>query len=103
MLVWHTLSTLRLATPLLPPSAMHTPPRACMTRRRVVALLQSLESSRHRMMYSFCSIFMRTMASTCGAGKRKAGQAALTEQPLMPGAGFHRQTKQLGCTGRRSL
>lgn len=38
-----------------------------MTRRRVVALLQSFESSRHRMMYSFCSIFMRTMASTCRA------------------------------------
>lgn len=37
----------------------------CITRRRVVALLQSLVSSRHRMMYSLCSIFMRTMPSTC--------------------------------------
>ncbi len=38
-----------------------------MTRRRVVALLQSLESSRQRMMYSFCSIFKRTICSTCRA------------------------------------
>ena len=38
-----------------------------MTMRREVALDQSLESSRHRMMYSFCSIFARTMPSTCFA------------------------------------
>jgi hypothetical protein len=37
----------------------------CITRRRVVALDQSLVSSRQRMMYSFCSIFARTMPSTC--------------------------------------
>lgn len=36
----------------------------CMTRRRVVALLQSLLSSRHSRMYSRCSIFSLTMAST---------------------------------------
>ena len=36
-----------------------------MTKRRVVALLQSLVSSRHRMMYSRCSILLRTMPSTC--------------------------------------
>ena len=30
-----------------------------------MALDQSLESSRHRMMYSFCSILARTMPSTC--------------------------------------
>lgn len=47
--------------PALTTRLVHT----CMTRRRVVALLQSLVSSRHRMMYSFCSIFMRTMPSTC--------------------------------------
>lgn len=39
--------------------------RTCMTRRLVVALLQSLVSSRHSRMYSFCSIFWRTMPSTC--------------------------------------
>jgi len=38
-----------------------------MTMRRLVALDQSLESSRHRMMYSFCSILRRTMFSTCFA------------------------------------
>lgn len=37
----------------------------CMTMRRVVALLQSLESSRQSMMYSLCSIFPLTMLSTC--------------------------------------
>ena len=37
----------------------------CMTILRVVALDQSLLSSRHRMMCSFCSILARTMASTC--------------------------------------
>ena len=41
--------------------------RACITRRRVVALDQSLVSSRHSRMYSLCSIFVRTMASTCFA------------------------------------
>lgn len=45
----------------------HSQPHTCMTSRRVVAFDQSLLSSRHRMMYSFCSIFCRTMASTCRA------------------------------------
>mmetsp|Transcript_68714 Transcript_68714/g.217316 ORF Transcript_68714/g.217316 Transcript_68714/m.217316 type:complete len:200 (+) Transcript_68714:266-865(+) len=37
----------------------------CMTSFRVVALLQSLVSSRQRMMYSCCIILPLTMASTC--------------------------------------
>lgn len=40
---------------------------ACMTSRRVVALAQSLQSSRHSKMYSRCSILDRTMASTARA------------------------------------
>lgn len=38
--------------------------RTDMTRRRVVALDQSLLSSRQRMMYSGCIIFCCTMVST---------------------------------------
>lgn len=36
----------------------------CITMRRVVALLQSLQSSRHKIMNSLCCIFVRTRAST---------------------------------------
>jgi hypothetical protein len=39
--------------------------RTDMTRRRVDALLQSLESSRHRIVYSGLLILARTIASTC--------------------------------------
>lgn len=35
------------------------------TRRRVVAMDQSLLSSRHKMMNSFCCILALTMPSTC--------------------------------------
>ena len=56
--------------------------RTCMTRRRDVALLQSLESSRQRMMYSRCSILLRTMFSTClalccSAALRRPGAAEI--------------------------
>lgn len=40
------------------------PPLTCCTMRLVLALLQSLVSSRHRMMYSRCCIFDLTMLST---------------------------------------
>jgi hypothetical protein len=53
-----------------------------MTSLRVVALLQSLLSSRQRMMYSFCSILVRTMASTwralfCSVELRLPGAAEM--------------------------
>ncbi len=70
------------------PSALYCGQRAsagrtCMTRRRVVALLQSLESSRQRMMYSRCSILLRTMFSTClalccSAALRRPGAAEIS-------------------------
>mmetsp|Transcript_10581 Transcript_10581/g.29131 ORF Transcript_10581/g.29131 Transcript_10581/m.29131 type:complete len:353 (+) Transcript_10581:889-1947(+) len=54
-----------------------------MTRRLVVALDQSFESSRQRMMYSFCSILARTMASTwrelfCSPALRLPGAAEMS-------------------------
>ena len=75
----------RSPTPLLPPCPS-TPAaaarRTCMTSLRVVALLQSLLSSRQRMMYSFCSILVRTMASTwralfCSVELRLPGAAEM--------------------------
>ena len=48
-----------------------------------MALLQSLESSRQRMMYSRCSILLRTMFSTCfalccSAALRRPGAAEMS-------------------------
>ena len=40
---------------------------ACITTRRVVALLQSLQSSRHNIINSLCCIFARTKDSTARA------------------------------------
>ena len=51
-----------------------------MTTRRVVALFQSLLSSRHRMMYSRCAILARTMPSTWRA-------AVCRPMLRLPGAG----------------
>ncbi len=58
-----------------------------MTVLLVVALLQSLESSRHKMMYSRCAILLFTMASTA---------LAATCRPLffLPGAALMRPARE---------
>jgi hypothetical protein len=58
----------------------HNNQHTCITTRRVVALFQSLLSSRHRMMYSRCAILARTMPSTCFA-------AVCRPMLRLPGAG----------------
>lgn len=60
-----------------------------MTRRRVVALDQSLLSSRHRMMYSGVCIFWRTMCSTCC-------DATCSSLFLLPGAAEINPVPRLG-------
>ncbi len=76
------------ASPAVPSRQRHSRPGVhdaltAMTILRVVALLQSLESSRHRMMYSLWAILLFTMASTA---------LAATCRPLffLPGAALIR-------------
>ena len=71
---------------------------ADMTSRRVVALVQSLLSSRHKMMYSGVCIFCRTMASTCC-------DAVCNADVFLPGAAEMRPTSvstlfSILCTAR---
>jgi len=71
----------------------HATVLTCMTVLRVVALFQSDESSRHKMMYSCCDIFCVTMASTCLA-------ATCRTAFFLPGAAEIRPARKRECASR---